>query len=278
MKKINLKGVSGSLNTLKSFVTANSPVLLVGAAITGVVTTGVLAAKAGYEARGRVDDAELEKMLNNATSDTVEDMRQQMQEPFNRLTTQEKAQLTAPLYVAPVIAAGTSIAAVTGVHVIHNKRHAAMAGLYAMATSRLDDVQEKAEELLGAKKSQQLQNDVAQKNVDRNGFTDNQVLLTGTGDQLFYDSFTDRWFVSSVNEVEAAVNNLNEMIVHDGHASLNDWYDCVGLKGIPIGDTLGWRAEQIAIGFSSVLTKEQNPAVSYHFRTQPKEGYNRSRA
>ena len=52
MSKFN---ISRSMKTVKSVVTANSPVLLLGTAIAGVVTTAVVSARAGYKARGIVD-------------------------------------------------------------------------------------------------------------------------------------------------------------------------------------------------------------------------------
>lgn len=72
--------IASYVKTAKSVITANSPVLLVGTTIAGVVTTGVLAAKAGYNARGIVDEAEGKYAA--LETEKVE------------LTTQEKAQLT----------------------------------------------------------------------------------------------------------------------------------------------------------------------------------------
>ena len=121
--------ISSSIKTVKNLVTANSPVLLVGAAITGVVATGVLAAKGGYKARGIID---------NYTAETGETP-----------DLQKQVQLTWLCYAAPAVTGASTILSVVGVHTIHTKRHAALAGLYAVANNRLDVVQVNAGVVLG---------------------------------------------------------------------------------------------------------------------------------
>lgn len=255
---MQIKNVSTVINTAKNFITANSPVLLVAGAVTGVVTTGVLSARAGYKARGIVEEAEAEKG-----------------EP---LTKQEKVQLTWLCYTAPVITGGTTIASCVGVHTIHTKRHAALAGLYAVASTKLEDYQDKAEELLGVKKTQQLNNEVAAKTLERHPlFDDSEVIITNGGDELCYDEWSGRYFMGSMPAIESAVNEVNRLINEGGSASLNDFYEYVGLGSIPAGITHGWSGEHIRPSFGTTQAKDGRVALTVYFHKPPKEGYDNHR-
>jgi len=249
--------LSSAVRTAKSVITANSPVLLVGTAIAGVVTTGVLAAKGGYKARGIID-TEQARIDDDATS--------------YDLTTQDKLKLTWLCYAAPAVTGASAIAAVVGVHTIHTKRHAALAGLYAVTTTKLDDYREKAEELLGAKKAQDLNNAVAQKSADRNPLIDNEVIITGSeGKELCYDEWSGRYFDGNMAEVEKAVDLINMQLIESGDASLNDFYDVIGLQKIPMGDRFGWSGQKIEPKFGTVKTTTGRPALAVWFLQEPKD-------
>lgn len=244
--------LSSGLRTLQSVITANSPVLLVGTAVAGVVATGFLAAKGGYKARGILDEAEEEK--------------------GEELTTTEKVQLTWLCYAAPTLTGASTIASVVGVHSIHTKRHAALAGLYAVTQGKLDDYREKAEELLGAKKTQELNTAMVQRSVDRNPIDDKEVLMVSDGTELCYDDWSGRYFMGSVTKIEAALNTLNRTLLDNGEASLNSFYDNLGLTSITMGDRFGWSGrDQVEAKFAPVTTSDGRPAVGFWFRSEPKD-------
>ena len=252
--------VSKSLRTAKNVITANSPVLLVGTAVVGVVTTGVLAAKGGYKARAIIDE---------------EEARRAELETSTQLTLPEKVQLTWLCYAAPAITGASSIAAVVGVHTIHNKRNAALAGLFAVTSNKLDDYQEKAEELLGVKKSQQVRDEMAQKGIDDGEpFDDNEVIITGHGTELCRDDGLGRYVLSSLPAIEAAVNDLNrELLKND--ANLNYIYDSLGLSPVEMGETLGWSAgEMVEAKFGNGrLSQDGRPVISFWFSPAPAPQY-----
>jgi len=252
--------ISSAVKTAKSVITANSPVLLVGTAIVGVVTTGVLSAKAGYKARGVVDERERE--LQEATPGAPP------------LTTKEKAKLTWPLYVVPSLTGAGAIASVAGVHTVHTQRHAALAGLYAVTSTKLDEYTERAEELLGPKKTQQISDEMAQRSVDRSPLDmDHEILILEEGTEVCHDEWSGRWFMGSMAIIERAANNINLQLAESGEASLNDFYEWLGLPPIPMGVRFGWSGKtKIDIKFGSVVTNDGRPAISFWFRPEPKDG------
>lgn len=248
--------LSTTFKAAKSIITANSPVLLVGAAVAGVVTTGVLAAKAGYKARGILDEA------SDGEPDSLE--------------WRKKFELTWLCYAAPAVSGVSTIASITGVHLIHNKRHAALAGLYAMTSTKLDDYREQAEELLGAKKTQQLNDALAQKQVDRAPLDHiHEVVLVEGASELCYDEWSGRYFMGSVGIIEKAVNEINMALVEAGDACLNDFYAHVGLSPIEMGREYGWSGKKIDVRIGSAKSSDGRPAISFWFLQEPKANLGR---
>lgn len=267
-----MKNLSSYFNTAKNVITANSPVLLVGAGLTGVVSVAVLSARAGYKARGVVDAERMKRVASpEPPFDTFLDYYQTFDEQTPELDLKEKALLTWPLFVIPAATAVGTGASIIGVHVIHTKRYAALSALYAIGMDKLDEVKQNAEELLGPKKSQELNNRIAQANVDRDPVQDHEVIILEGGTTLMHDDLSGRWFMGSHAIVEKAVGEINLMLAENGDASLNDFYDFVGLKPIPLGQNVGWSGPRISPQFGSANTADGRSAVSYWFLEAPKE-------
>ena len=245
MSKFN---ISRSMKTVKSVVTANSPVLLLGTAIAGVVTTAVVSARAGYKARGIVD-------------------AKQAETPDVPLTNTEKAQLTWLCYAVPAVSSLSTIAACTGLHMVHSKRNAALAGLYALSVNKLDELQSEAEELLGTKKTQALNDKIAQNAANR--APAGEPIATGGGTDLWLDTWTGRWFYSSMNAIGAGVNDANSFLLKEGDLDLNTFYDRIGLPSIPQGTEVGWSGEPITVTYGAVTHPNGTPAGSITFREEP---------
>lgn len=264
--------LSNSIRTIKTVITANSPVLLVGTAVAGVVTTGILSAKGGYKARGIVDEerARRRAQLDSDSAKAVKEYQELMAAGAD-LTVQEKFQLTWLCYAAPAVTGASTIASVVGVHTIHTKRHAALAGLYAVTSGKLDDYREKAEELLGSKKVQQLNDTLAQDAVDSDApFENHEVIITGQGAELCRDDFSGRYFYGSVATVEKAIGTINIQLVESGDASLNNYYDLIGLDPIPLGDSYGWSGTKLEPRFGSATTPDGRACITVWFHKEPK--------
>lgn len=265
--------VSRGMKTVKSVITANSPVLLVGATITGIVATGVMSAKAGYKARGIID-AERERRVDEVTErifSTPLD-RESAVKAAREIPAKDMVSLTWLCYAAPALTAVSAIASCMGLHMIHSKRHAALAGLYAITAGKLDDYREEAEALLGVKKTQDLNDTMAQKNIDKHPIN-NQVVLTEGGSELCFDDWTGRYFKSNLNLIESALNEVNAILIDEGEVDLNTLYDRLGLEPIPSGGDLGWsrtKTKKITLKPGTVKTPEGRPALVVSFRTEPK--------
>jgi hypothetical protein len=72
-------------------------------------------------------------------------------------------------------------------------------------------------------------------------------------------------------KLEEAINDINRKLITEGDASVNDWYDYVGLTGIPMGDQFGWSGGKVTGKFGAVTAKDGRPAISVWFHEAPKD-------
>lgn len=271
-KKFN---VSRGMKTAKALITANSPVLLVGATITGVVATGILAAKGGYKARGIIDE-EKARRGRDAVKDLQFESYLEEKAAYDNagdLTTREKVELTWLCYAPAALAGASAVSSCLGVHYVHTKRFAELAGLYAITSGKLDDYKEKVEEALTGKKKEDFQAFMAQKSADDSPLINNEVIITEGGKELYQEDFSGRWFTSSMTQIDKALNEANLLFVDEGEIDLNTVYDCLGLPAIPIGGDFGWsraKTRLIEVNHQTVKTPDGKAANSISFRSDPK--------
>lgn len=103
-------------------------------------------------------------------------------------------------------------------------------------------------------------------------FDNTEVNLTsGQGLHLAYDDWCGRWFRSSVQAIESAVNRINQRLILEGEVSLNDFYDEIGLSPVGVGEIFGWSGGPlIELMFSAMLSDEGTPVIVASFREEPK--------
>lgn len=266
--------LSSGLRTVQNVITANSPVLLVGTAIAGVVGTGILAAKGGYKARGLVDAERMRRVASpEPPFDTFLEYKEEYEQKAPPLVLMEKVKLTWLCYAVPAVTGASTIASVVGLHTIHTKRHAALAGLYAVTTGKLDDYREEAEKLLGEKKTQELNDAIGQKSVTRDPLINHEVIPNEDPEVLsvFKDEWGGRYVRASVPIIDRACYEINLQLIESGEASLNEFYDYLGLPPVQMGTHFGWPAgTKLEPRFSTATLPNGDPIRTFWFNEEPK--------
>ena len=146
-----------------------------------------------------------------------------------------------------------------------------MAAAYSLSEKAFTEYQEKVTETLGKGKEQKVRDEIEQDRVRANPVG---PVVIGDGQVLVYDSYTGRYFNSSVEAIRSAVNEINFQLNHNMYASLSDFYNILGWPCTDISDELGWtNAKLMVVDFSTVLADDGRPAVSIRFRTDPIRDY-----
>ena len=101
-----------------------------------------------------------------------------------------------------------------------------------------------------------------------------EVIITGSGEVLCYETITGRYFNSSVETIRQAQNTLNAEMLNEMYVSLNDLFREIGLPVTGYGEEVGWTVDkQLDIQFSTVLSDDGRPAVAIGYNYTPIKGY-----
>lgn len=241
-----------------TFITRNSPTILTGLAVAGTVTTAYLSGKAGFKAARVIEEHEVSPVGG------VRD----------ELTTREKFEYTWKLYVPAAGAGVITVAAIIASNRIGTRRAAAVASALAISERALTEYQDKVVEKIGTSKERAVRDEIAQDRVTNNPPT-REIIIDAT-ESLIYDTYSDRYFRSSIEDVKQGINALNHQILHDNYASLNDFYAKIGLRSVSMGDELGWNTDSVVeLVFSATITEDKRPCIVINFAKPPKANYYR---
>ena len=242
------------LKTITDGVSKNSPMILVSLAAGGVIGTTVMAVKATPKAVQIIDEA---KKLADEHSIS--------------LAKRDYVKMCWKVYLPTAIMGAATIACMVGSHNIQTRRTAAVATLYSIAEASLDAYQEKVTETLGATKEQKIRDEISQDRLDSDPVHDNQIIITGKGDALCYDSLSGRYFKSDAEKIRQAVNELNRRMMTEMTIELNDLYWAIGLEAVKLGSEVGWNIDDcmIEVEFSSGLTPDKEPCLVVNYPNLP---------
>lgn len=246
-------------NKALNFTKEHNPEILVGLGVVGMMSSTVLAVKATPKAL-----------------DIMEDKKADMGVTY--LTRKEIAQATWKLY-APSVGVGLASAACIILGTSKSiKRNTALATVYALSESTLREYKSKAKEMLGEEKAKELDREVSKARVRNREVTtvietegSEYIHHTGNGDTLVYDSLSGRYFRSSRNAIEAAVNSINKSLLNDYVMTINEFYNELGVPTIGVGSLIGWRSDKelLEVNFESDVDQNGNPYLILAYRNRP---------
>lgn len=254
MNKVDMSKVLKSAQlTLKR----HSPEILTGIGIVGMITSTIFAVKATPKAMMLIE----ERKLDLDTED---------------ISKVEVVKTVWPCYVPTIVLGGMSIACLVGASSINFRRNAALTTAYAISETALKDYREKVIETIGEKKETSVREALTKDKIDKNPVDENEIVLTDQGDSLCYDPFSGRYFRSNIDKIKRALNELNNMILKNEHASLNDFYCEIGLGETKIGEDIGWDIQNTGmtdIRFDTHLASNGEPCIVIDFLVAPRYDY-----
>lgn len=245
--------VRKALGTVQIALKKHSPEILTGIGIAGMITTTVLAVKATPKALMLIE----EKKLDLDTE---------------KLGPVETVKTVWPCYIPPVVTGVMSIGCLVGASSVNIRRNAALATAYALSETTLKDYKEKVIETIGEKKESEVRDAIAKSKLDKNPVIDNEVILTDKGEDLCYEPLSGRYFRSDADKIKRALNELNNMMLKNTHATLNDFYCEIGLSETKIGDEIGWDIQTSGmtdIRFSAFPASTGEPCLVIDFTVPP---------
>lgn len=241
------------------FAIDNSPTILTSIGVAGTLSTAYFAAQASFRTARILD-------LKH----------------WDGLTPKEKVELVREsgvwkLYVPSVVMGVATVTCIFGANHIGSRRAAGLAAAYSITERTFQEYKDKVVEKIGERKEDQIHDEIAQDRVKKS-WTDDVTIFGAETGELCYDKFSDRYFRSTVEGIRAAVNDFNHVLIHDGYASLAEFYRILEMPAPVYAESIGWNSDKLLdIKISSVLTPHSVPAIAIDFRQEPLPDYGRFR-
>lgn len=237
----------------------NTPAILTAVAVAGAVSTAVLTGKASFQAADLIRQHNDELDINDLWMDP-----------------KQKAKLVWKCYIPPAATLALTISSVILINQIGTRRAAGLAAAYGVSEKAFSEYKDKVTETIGKQKEQKVRDDVAQDRVTKNPPPANQVFVNDESKVLCYESYTGRYFQSSMEDLKAAQNAVNYQVNNQYYASLSDFFDQIGLERTKLSDEVGWNSDELLeVSFSTTITEHNKPCLVLDFKVVPIRGYSR---
>ena len=274
---MNKPNMSKFIKGVKISLSKHSPEILTGRGIAGMITTTVLAVKATPKALTLIEQKkeELNKNKFDNKLNNGGDLRDY--EEVSKLKVKDVVKTTWKCYIPAAVTATASVACLVGASSVHIKRNAVLATAYQLSETALTEYREKVIETIGEKKEEAIREKVDKERMKKNPVSKSEIIVTEKGNTLCMDALSGRYFKSDIDKINKAVNKINNRVLHDYSASLNELYNELDIPGIDIGNLLGWNSDMglIETYLRSQLTEDGTPCLVLDFNRPPKYDYDR---
>ena len=194
----------------------DGPFVLTCVGAVGVVGTAILAAKATPKAIQLLQIAEKKKS--------------------SKLTKLEIVDVAGPVYIPSILIGASTVLCIFSANVLNKKRQASLISAYALVDSAFKEYQNKLIELHGKEADIEVRDSLIRDCCNFH-LTDDP-----TPDQraLWYDELSGKTIRRYEKEIIDAEYRFNRNFCMRGYASLNEFYEFLGLPQTEEGESLGW--------------------------------------
>lgn len=208
------------LKQTKIFWNKNGSTVLSIVGAVGVVATTIAAVKATPKALKLIEEKKEEK--------------------GDELTKWETVRVALPTYVPSIILGTATISSIVGANLMSQRRQASIISAYALLNQNYKNYKRKVTDIYGEDANSKISTELAKENYDKDQDTD-----ADDGKVLYYDDYSSRYYRMTSEEMLEAQYKINKILVNDFCATVNEYYDILGLEPIPGGDELGWSSSQL---------------------------------
>ena len=253
--------ISKVAKNLGGKISKNGPTILTAFAVGGLVTTVIFTVRATPKALQLINE-EYDRRAEEQIG--VVDVQ-----PLTKL---EVVQVTWRVYIPTICMGAATVACIIGSNSINQRRNAALATVYGLTDVAFREYKDKVAETIGKHKELKVRDDISADKVKNNPPGTNEIVFTGKGEVLCYDSLSGRYFKSDIEQIRRAINDLNKEFLTDMWMSVNDLYYALGLASTKLGDSMGWKLEEglVEISFSSAVTPEGEPCLVLNYTVEPR--------
>lgn len=208
------------------------PIILSGLAVIGVAATAYFAADGTPDALDALMKEEDIRREEQEQSCDVEECKV-------HFSPVEKIKIVYKYYIKAFVCGLATISCIVLSQGLNMKHIAALGGVVAIAESKYDLLENKVKELVGDEKFEEIKQAALEEELEPVGEDIIEERVDGSGERLFYDDSSKRYFWSTTEKVLAAAYSYNRELALKRQALANEWYDYVGLELTDEGSYLG---------------------------------------
>lgn len=267
MKKTNK--IMEFVNKAAQYTDKNSPTILTAMGVVGLITTGVLAFKAGSKAKDVIE--EHKKDLKLVKRNDKEAKREVIKETIKDV---------APIIAPPVLLGAATGACIIGANTISSKRIAMLTTAYTFTEKSLKEWKAKTEEVVGSKKVEDIKTAIAKEDLKNPSpmFSGEKIINTGKGDIVCRDLYTGKCFYTSTQALDSAILAISSDVVTDMWASIDDFYAELGVTECEINKNFGWNPEdlvrnKIPVSYKPLLTDDHQIYIALEYDVFLRQDY-----
>lgn len=259
--------ISTAFKAIGPLLKRNGPVILTGLGVAGSVTAIFLAVRATPRALNKLDVAYIDKNNRLMTEDPNQTY------PEVPLTPVEVIKVVWKDYLPALGVEVFTLVSIVGAQGINMRRQAAIISAFTLSEAAFREYQDRMV-IEAPTKDRKVRDDVARERITANPPSGQEIVIIEGGDQLFYEAHTDRYFQSTMQKVRKAVNDLNYKIINDNYASLNDFYNMIGLNTLPQGEETGWTTDRpLEVDYSTQMTDDDRSSIVLTYYRTPGPNY-----
>lgn len=175
------------------------------------------------------------------TTKAIKLIEKEEKEKEQKLTPTEMVKTTWTCYIWSALSCTMAVACIIAGTSVNLRRNTALVTACKLSETALSEYRNKVISDIGEKTDKDIRNAIAQDKINNNQINSSSIVhVTEKGEVWCFEPLTSRYFRSSINSIEKAAIIVNNKIISDGYASLNDFFEEIGLECSDVGDLLGW--------------------------------------
>lgn len=188
----------------------------------------------------------------------------------------EKVKIAGPVYLPAIGMLVLSMGCIVGGCALGERKVAIMAGLYSASEASIRRLEEKIVKEIGPEKAKQLHDAAAEELAKANPPKKENIIETGNGDKLFFESMTGQWFRSSYEAVKNAQADFNLSLADEKSAwspDFNEWLDYLRIEHAKFGEYFMFNKESPLLLIISDGHKSEDGEQYYILEYTSSPGY-----
>lgn len=231
-----------SINAAKIFFRKNSGVILTAASVGFTIFAVVEAVRATSKAKNIIDELEYEKFeaMGMPEDESIE----------YHLNNKEVIKGVWKCYIPTTLLLTGALTCCICSHVSSTKKIGAMSVAYASLLETYNTYRDNVRKNIKSSEVRNIEHGVIHDIVERDKkemspeVKDSLFVVSDTTEVLFRDAYSSKistgYFKMTYEDISRAEAKFNKYLMDMGSATLNDWYDFLGIGRSELGDVLEW--------------------------------------